>query len=147
MSTTFFAAGKAIPQGSGRAIKNAKTGEAVFIQSNRSALNGWREIVGNAARMAGIHYQESGPVWLRLEFRLARPKSIPKDRCGLPTTTPDIDKVQRACLDALTAVAYRDDSQVVGVDASKRYCAPGEPAGVWVEILDRPAVTCQGPLL
>ena len=62
-------------------------------------------------------------------------KKIPKDRLGEPTTPPDIDKLIRAGLDALTAVAYRDDAQVTFVRAWKRYCGWGVP-GVMVPILD-----------
>jgi crossover junction endodeoxyribonuclease RusA len=132
--TSFFAAGNPVPQGSARAMINNHTGRAVLVQSSRSALHRWRDDIKAAALAASVEYRESGPVWLSMEFRLLPPKHVPKDRCGRPTTPPDIDKAQRACLDALTAVAYRDDAQVVSVRASKRYCLPGEPAGVFVEV-------------
>jgi Holliday junction resolvase RusA-like endonuclease len=38
-----------------------------------------------------------------------------------PTRPPDIDKVARALLDALTGIAYTDDAQVVDLIISKRY--------------------------
>ena len=46
-----------------------------------------------------------------------------------PTVTPDIDKLERAVLDAMTiAGVWGDDSQVVSGTRGKRYadeCAPG----------------------
>ncbi len=44
---------------------------------------------------------------------------------------PDLDKLCRACLDSLTGIVWRDDSQVVRLEANKDYGAPG--AMIWVE--------------
>jgi len=54
-------------------------------------------------------------------FEFARPQSAGKRLH--PTVKPDIDKTLRAVLDALTGIAYDDDSQVVSVAASKMYGA------------------------
>ena len=40
------------------------------------------------------------------------------------TTMPDIDKLARCALDALTGIVFRDDAQIVDLHATKRY---GEP--------------------
>lgn len=37
------------------------------------------------------------------------------------TVKPDLDKLCRTVLDALTGVAYKDDSQVIGIIANERY--------------------------
>jgi Holliday junction resolvase RusA-like endonuclease len=56
------------------------------------------------------------------------------------TSKPDIDKLERALLDGMTAVVYVDDDQVVAVRKAKRYEMPDEPPGVrvWVtELAER----------
>lgn len=48
---------------------------------------------------------------------------------------PDLDNVVKAVLDGLNRCGiWRDDSQVVSIEASKWYAATNEDAHVWVEI-------------
>jgi len=60
-------------------------------------------------------------------FQFVRPKShytakgALRDAAPRHVGKPDIDKLCRAVLDALTGIAYADDSQVVALDASKVY--------------------------
>jgi crossover junction endodeoxyribonuclease RusA len=63
------------------------------------------------------------PVTLMLAFNLPRPKSLPKRAWAYakPTKRPDLDKLVRAVIDALTGVVYRDDAQVTTIAASKHY--------------------------
>lgn len=72
------------------------------------------------------------PVSLSIQFGMPRPKSHMELRGGRyvpkmqhyydrPAVAPDIDKLVRAIMDALTDVCYHDDSQVVEVRASKVY--------------------------
>ena len=63
-----------------------------------------------------------------MHFRYERPKSVKR---AVPTVPPDLDKQIRSILDALTGVAYVDDSQVTHIIASKSY-APR--AGVDIEL-------------
>jgi Holliday junction resolvase RusA-like endonuclease len=58
-----------------------------------------------------------------------------------PTTKPDLDKLARAVLDALTGVYYLDDAQVVSLDLQKAYThgAPGVYIGK--NIIDNGLVT------
>jgi crossover junction endodeoxyribonuclease RusA len=86
------------------------------------------------------------PIALFLTFRFSRPKSHFGTRNGSPylkTTAPsfpttrnlgDLDKLQRAILDALTSVAYNDDSQVVQIIAHKEYSAQSEPQACLISI-------------
>ena len=62
-------------------------------------------------------------------------RSRPRHRLGplsekLPRR-PDIDKHCRACLDSLTGIVWRDDAQVVRLEASKDYGIPS--VMIWVE--------------
>lgn len=64
------------------------------------------------------------PVAVRLHFYVQRPKSAPK-RIVLPATRPDIDKLARAVLDAMTSVVFVDDALVVDLQIVKSFGAPG----------------------
>lgn len=101
-----------------------------LIDTNQQSLRDWRNLIAFSAQGDDIHVIH-GPVFLSVRFYLARPKhhhgvgrnagklkpSAPK----VPTGTPDIDKLVRAVLDALTGVAFTDDSQVAFLLASKSY--------------------------
>jgi crossover junction endodeoxyribonuclease RusA len=53
--------------------------------------------------------------------------------------SPDIDKVCRAVLDALTGILYRDDAQVVALSAVKTYAdGYGAPGTTSVAITHEP---------
>lgn len=100
----------------------------------RPALMDWRQAIATEARAAmGSRALLDGPVVIRARFTWPRPKSHFSSSGGLrpsapfgKTTPPDLDKVGRALMDALTGVVYRDDAQVIRLDASKSYSsAPG----------------------
>lgn len=96
------------------------------LHARGSDLIYWRSAI--ALKCAEQNRQPlEGAIKIKLDFRLIRPKSVKRT---LPTKYPDLDKLIRAALDALTGVGYVDDSQVVEVTASKRYGV----AGVDVEI-------------
>ncbi len=84
----------------------------------------WREAVVAAARSAmsaGSRATLNGPVAVTIEFYLRRPPSIPRARTRRDWR-PDLDKLVRSTLDALTtAEAYTDDARVVHSDAVKNY--------------------------
>lgn len=72
----------------------------------------------------------TGPVEVRLEFFMPRPKSHFRangsrkaDAPRWVEKKPDLDNLEKAVLDALTNIGlWRDDSQVVRVSKSKVYC-------------------------
>lgn len=81
-----------------------------------------------------------GPVEVELAFTVKKPQSAPKRKRTWPITRPDIDKLSRTILDALTnSGAIRDDSQVVVLHARKTYplehpdalLSPGSLLRVW----------------
>ncbi len=120
--------GEAVPQGSTRAFINRRTGRPV-VTSDNPRTRPWRDTVATAARFAmGAHGMLTGAVGLIIEIRVKRPAGHYGKRGTLlpsarrhPTTKPDIDKVARAILDALTDVAYRDDAQVVHLRVFQSY--------------------------
>jgi len=109
-----------------RIARGKRRGQAVVVADN-PALYSFRAAVAALAqaarRGAGIAEPLAGPARLTVCFRLARPKRSPR---ALPCVRPDLDKLVRAVLDALSGVLYRDDGQVVELIASKSYAAaPG----------------------
>jgi crossover junction endodeoxyribonuclease RusA len=108
-------------------------GRARLTSSNQGRLKPWREAVrASAVTTIAVDYFEhfqplAGPISVRLVFALPKPASAPKKRRTWPigVRSGDLDKLARACLDALTdAGVWRDDSQVVHLDASKDYPGP-----------------------
>ena len=91
-------------------------------------LRDWRASVAACAR---LWLQQNGmpapldcPVELTATFYLPRPKSAPR-RVLYPATKPDRDKLTRAIGDALTKLAYVDDSRIVEMRLAKRFADDG----------------------
>lgn len=122
------------PQGSKRGF--VVKGKAVLVESAGTPLKDWRAVVALAATeaMSG-HAPFEGPVRVTLSFNLPRPKSHGK-KVTFPEHRPDIDKLARSVLDALTHVCFADDGQVTTLFARKRWAVPGlVPVGLGVQIL------------
>ncbi|MEU9805470.1 RusA family crossover junction endodeoxyribonuclease [Mycobacterium sp. NPDC050853] len=126
----FFVPGKPAPQGSKKHV-----GRGVLVESCKE-LGPWRERVALAAYQAmDGRALFDGAVSVVLNFVLPRPKSTPKSRTPAATKRPDVDKLERAILDALTAVCFVDDSQVVSLCGYKRIAELGETAGVDIRVV------------
>jgi crossover junction endodeoxyribonuclease RusA len=133
--------GRPAQQGSSKAfiVRDRRTHKprAIVTSDNRTELQAWREAVRTEAQTEAIDragYRDTGAVGLRITWRLPRPA---RAKAGdLPATRPDIDKLERAILDALTGTWYRDDGQVTDVEKRKRYAEPGAPPSVEIEMTD-----------
>ena len=123
-------------QGSSRAF--VVKGKPI-ITSTAKGLSAWRRLVADVAQDFAPEQPWEGPVGIDLHFGLPKPKSAPKTRRVWPDKRPDLDKLTRAVLDALTYVVFADDSQVVEIRATKDYGAPGVAVEVH-RILD-PAIS------
>ena len=123
---TFRARGVPQPQGSMRAFVPKGWRRAV-ITSDNPKLGDWRRLVA-AAAPGRVPFD--GAVRVTLHFDLPRPRSLPR-RVVDHVKRPDLDKMARGCLDALTGVLFRDDSQVVELRATKGY---GVEVGVTVMV-------------
>lgn len=116
--------GKPVPEGSTKAIpyKSKDGGTKVAIMHNKSSeLMDWRYRIAKEYTENGGPYTEEYGVDIHVEFLFVRPKSVKPQKRPNMTVKPDLDKLLRAVMDALTGVAYKDDSQVVSVTAVKRY--------------------------
>lgn len=119
---SFQVHGLPVPQGSTRAwVLHGKP----VITSSAKGLGTWRRLVADVAQNYAPAEPWEGPVGIELHFGLPKPKSAPKRRRVWPDKRPDLDKLTRAVLDALTYVVFADDSQVIEIVASKDYGAPG----------------------
>lgn len=134
--TMFYVAGTPKPQGSIRAF--VRGGRAV-LTSTTKGLHEWRDTIRKEADHALANGGKvlSGPVAVRLTFYLQPPKSHKPSGEGVDdpvSKRPDIDKLSRAALDALTGVAYHDDSQVAELAANKLYATEAAKPGVLVSL-------------
>lgn len=92
----------------------------IITADNRKTKPWKQEIAGAANKAMGELAPTFGPVQIHCDFYFARPKSLNKSILQ-KTTRPDVDKLIRAVLDALTGIVYADDSQVTAVSAAKLF--------------------------
>ena len=105
-------------------------GRAITTNDNPKNKS-WAKVVGfKAKEFKASDSPWSGPLQLTLIFRMRILKKMPKGRT-LPIVKPDLDKVTRSVLDALTGILYVDDAQIIALAASKEYA---EQPGVYVEL-------------
>ena len=119
---SFRVDGLPVPQGSMRVLNGH------VVHNKGAELAVWRAAIAIEARRAGCT-PEPGPVKLDLLFSMPKPKTVKRLH---PTVAPDLDKLIRAVLDSMTAVAYLDDGQVTEINATKIYGqAPFLEVGLW----------------
>ena len=121
----FTVLGTPRPQGSMRGFVNRskKTGKQfVSLTSDNPKLKPWRKTVAESALMAR-QPQIDGPVSIEAAFYFQKPPSAKKARSA-PTVRPDLDKLLRAILDAMTGICFADDAQVCEIRAVKHYGLP-----------------------
>lgn len=124
MILSVFVPGTAAPQGSKRHV-----GRGVMIESSK-AVKPWRESIRWAILERWRGAQMLGAVAVDLEFIMPRPASTPKRSTPPAIKRPDIDKLERAVLDAIgSAGVWKDDSQVTTLRATKRLAEIGETPG------------------
>lgn len=138
-SISFSVPGMPGTKGSAKAFVIPGTNRATVVNDNPKTKP-WAALVSLLAKqeMAGAAPWD-GPVSVQVIFHLPRPKShyLPatKKRPGgmlrldaphRHTSKPDGDKMERAAWDALTGIAFKDDSQIAAWSGGKVYAdAPG----------------------
>jgi crossover junction endodeoxyribonuclease RusA len=123
----FIIDGRCPTKGSTRSF--LRGGKVVTIADNKS-LKQWTidaRWQARAAKVPMIYKPHGVCIDVRVEF--VKPKTAKQTA---PTVRPDADKLLRAVLDALTGVAYADDSQVVYAAIMKAY-GPSERVFVRVQ--------------
>jgi Holliday junction resolvase RusA-like endonuclease len=134
------------PQGSHRAFVNPKTGRAIVTDDNTKTKT-WKQDVRAAAidALAGRPPME-GAVEVTIAFSMPRPGYHFGRRGGQsylkPTAPmyvekkPDIDKLIRSTLDALTeARVFKDDAQVASLNVVKGYATDPQKPGAHLMVV------------
>ena len=110
------------PTGKQRA-RTLKTG---FSYTPEKTIN-YENLIKLIYRESGGGYME-GPLKAQVKIVFDIPKSTSKKNrekmmAGelFPTKKPDIDNVQKIIFDALNGIAYKDDTQIILVEAWKKY--------------------------
>ena len=124
----FFVAGRPAPQGSKRHV-----GRGILVESSK-ACGPWRTTVAFTAAQVVEGPPLDGPLSVHLVFVMPRPAGAPKRSTPPAVKRPDVDKLSRAVLDALSGVAWRDDSQITHLNARKRLAELDETPGVRIRI-------------
>lgn len=123
------------PKGSKKAFPNPKNPQRpIVVDDNPKSLKAWHAAVAQAARdaMAELGHPPvmEGPIAVRAVFYLPTPKSLSPRWRWLPTTKPDLDKLERATWDAMTGIVYRDDALIVDGSRRKLYAHDRTPGCV-----------------
>ena len=134
MTLTFHIIGTPAPQGSKRGY--VVNGRAVITEDSKKTRP-WREAVAEAAHTAAHTHDpdawlRTGPLAITTTFYMPRPRyhygtgrNADTLKPSAPTWVdkkPDIDKLLRSTLDALTQSGLiRDDAQIADIHARMRY--------------------------
>lgn len=98
-------------QGSKRLGRHRSTGKPLILEQSDAAVRTWRNLVTFHAVAALRGQPLHGPVQVTGTFTMPRPASRADDHWH--DTRPDVDKLSRAVLDALTdALVFVDDGRV-----------------------------------
>lgn len=131
--------GTPAPKGSMRAVIRKSDGRAVLVPSgsrkNARELYAWTKAIrAHVAEQLGTIGEPlfvDQAIAVHLLFRLARPRSHYGARGLLPsaprhhTVKPDVDKLMRSTLDALTGELIDDDARIRVIQADKQWCDAG----------------------
>lgn len=134
MKIQFIVLGKPQPKGSTRSFGFRRKDGSIGAKTTSAnpELRPWASAFSWEAKAAMgdlAKAPRSSDIAVTLRFSLARPKGHFNKKGELlpsapqrPLTKPDLDKLTRAALDAMTGIVWSDDSQVTDIDARKDYC-------------------------
>jgi len=131
MQLSFFVAGNPVPKGSFRAFNN---GGRPVITNNNPKTKDWEMRIAHEAQANIGNWPPccERAVTINLKFVMPLPKSAKPGKDH--TKRPDLDKLVRACLDGITGILIKDDSQVIGINAFKKYEDAESPPGLTITI-------------
>jgi len=125
---TFSVIGEPAPKGSAKAF--VVGGKARIANMSAKREKPWAQAVHWTAREHAPEKPWEGPIGVEITFTMPRPGRLGKRATGVRCDKrPDLDKLARSALDALTGVFFVDDSQVARLRVSKMYADPGEASG------------------
>lgn len=122
MKISFTVLGK--PQGKARPRFDGRSGRTYTPKGTKE----YEELVRSCYLRAHKNACLSGEITAEITAYFLVPKSVSKTKRAAmiagkinPTSKPDADNIIKAVLDALNGYAYKDDSAVVKVTATKKY--------------------------
>lgn len=123
---SFSVIGKPVPQGSKRHL-----GNGVIVDQAEKRLKPWRSLIYETALNARPDdWRLDGAYAVYYAFFYKRPASHLRKNGDLKPSAPpycisrsagDLEKTCRSVSDALTYIAFNDDSQIVQLTATKQY--------------------------
>ena len=140
---SFFAPGTPIPKGSAKGFYVKSLDRVVITQDNGEKQKPWASMIAVVAQEF-FTKPIDGPVMISVAFRMPRLKGhfgsgknagvVKATAPVYHTSKPDLDKLLRCVKDALTGIAWKDDSQVsVVAHLSKKY---GDRPGCFIKICE-----------
>lgn len=140
---SFSVSGVPRPGGSKRAFKLRNSDRVVVTDANPHVKEWRAQVVDAAVDVLPIGLRFSGPLAVRMDFYMPRPKGhygtgrnagVLKDSSPRwPSVKPDVLKLARAVEDALTNVVWQDDALIVREFLFKWYADDRAP-GVEVQV-------------
>ena len=128
-SFTIYVPGKASPQGSKKAF--VISGRAVLVDAS-GGNKAWRKLVTDAIKAHEQYIQFQGAVNVSLTFYMEKSRS---NKTTLMTQKPDIDKLARSVLDAMTdSMVIEDDARVIYLTVTKAWNNPDSLPGVLITV-------------
>jgi Holliday junction resolvase RusA-like endonuclease len=95
-------------------------------QTGRQKQKAWRTAVADTAHQHRPETPLDGPLMLRIQLRMPRPKA--RRRAHYADRKPDIDKLVRCTSDALTdSGVILDDSRICELSVVKMYADANDP--------------------
>jgi len=118
----FVVRGEPIPKGRPRVTK---TGHAYTPQ--RTVV--YEKLVRHSyiAQCGAFRFPDGSPIEITINGYFPVPKSVSKRRAAkmqageYKTTRPDLDNIIKSITDGLNGLAFKDDSQICVINATKRY--------------------------
>jgi len=137
-SINFFVFGTPVPKGSMRAFQHPHFHRPVIIHDSKRSKP-WADTIAFTARAIastqGWLAKDGTAYSVSLAFHLPRPRKqyrggklshlLRDDAAQHHVTKPDLDKLTRLALDALTGIIWHDDNQVTQLNATKFYATEG----------------------
>lgn len=142
-SCTFTVRGTPAPKGSSRAFFKAGMKRAVVVKDNSERQKGWEQAVRDAiavdlfdGAMPEVPLFVDTAIAVTITFHMARPAGhwgkgknagrLLPSAPPRPRVKPDIDKLARSTLDAMTGSILDDDSRIADLTLAKRWAEPGQ---------------------
>ncbi len=143
---TFFVGGiEAVPKGNMRAFVPKGWTRPVITDGKGKDVRAYESVMRNAARVEldrrSLPCARSQAFEVHMVFYFSRPdgdfdkhRHVHGRARSTPWVKPDLDKLQRSALDALTKLVWDDDSRVVRIVVEKRFADATHDIGTWIRV-------------